>query len=76
MVRAGGGVAQGHLVAMNSRAYELHAGYALKLAIMQYFKGRLRWLNLGGIPGSDHGNQAGAGLAAFKRGWTNDVRTA
>jgi hypothetical protein len=70
-----GNVAHGHLAALSERGYELHAGYALKLAILEYFKGRVRWVNLGGVPG-DSGNLEHEGLAAFKRGWSCNTRTA
>jgi len=68
-----GEVAHGHLVAIGARGYELHASYALKLAVLEYFKDRLHWLNLGGVPGlCDNSNN---GLAAFKKGWSNGVKT-
>jgi hypothetical protein len=69
-----GDVAQGHLAATSALGYELHAAYALKLTIIEYFKGKVRWLNLGGGAGLD--NTANDGLTAFKRGWSSETRTA
>lgn len=69
-----GDVAQGHLVAVSDRGYELQAAYALKMALLEYFQGRVRWVNFGGTPGP--GNDAVDGLAAFKRGWSSGTRTA
>ncbi|HXG48636.1 MAG TPA: GNAT family N-acetyltransferase [Methylomirabilota bacterium] len=69
-----GEVAHGHLVAMSDRGYELQAAYALKMALLEYFQGRVRWVNFGGTPGARDG--AVDGLAAFKRGWSSGTRTA
>ena len=69
-----GAVAQGHLVAFSESGYELHAGYGLKLAIIEYFRNRVRWLNLGGAAGPNP--QANDGLTAFKRGWASGTRMA
>ena len=69
-----GDVAQGHLAATSQLGYELHAAYGLKLAILEYFKGKVRWLNLGGGAGLD--SAANDGLTAFKRGWASGTRTA
>lgn len=69
-----GDVAHGHLAAMNARGYETHAAYGLKLAIFEYFRGKVRWLNLGGGAGLDA--NAGDGLTAFKRGWASGTRMA
>jgi hypothetical protein len=69
-----GDTAQGHLAAMNERGYELQAAYGLKLAVIEYFTGKARWLNLGGGAGLDVA--ATDGLTAFKRGWAGQTRTA
>jgi lipid II:glycine glycyltransferase (peptidoglycan interpeptide bridge formation enzyme) len=69
-----GDVAQGHLAAMNARGYEVQAAYGLKLAVIEYFTGKVRWLNLGGVAGLDA--TANDGLTAFKRGWAGQTRTA
>jgi hypothetical protein len=68
-----GDTAQGHLAAMNERGYEVQAAYGLKLAVIEYFTGKVRWLNLGGGAGLDAA--ANDGLTAFKRGWSGHTRT-
>ncbi|MGZ6293096.1 MAG: hypothetical protein ACXWMK_13000 [Syntrophales bacterium] len=69
-----GEVAQGHLVCTSPRGYELHASYGLKLYILQYFTGKVRWVNLGALPGLKE--DTNSGLASFKRGWSSETRTA
>ena len=69
-----GEVAQGHLVGTSPRGYELCVSYGLKLFILQYFTGKVRWVNLGAAPGVNA--QADNGLACFKRGWSSETRTA
>jgi hypothetical protein len=68
-----GEVAQAHLVGASPRGYELHASYGLKLFILQYFTGKVRWVNLGAAPGLNA--QTDNGLACFKRGWSSETRT-
>jgi len=68
-----GDVAHAHLVGTSPRGYETHVSYALKLFILQYFADKVRWANLGGVPGT-HRNP-NSGLAAFKRGWSSETRT-
>jgi hypothetical protein len=69
-----GGVAYGHLGATSAAGYAEHASYALYWHAREYFRGRLRWLDLGATPGTeadpDHG------LARFKRGWATGTRPA
>ena len=67
-----GEVATGHLVAVNEEGYALRASYGLKLFLLEYFKGRVRYVNLGGAAGL--GTDGSDGLSAFKRGWTNTTR--
>ena len=69
-----GEVAQAHLVGTSPRGYELQASYAMKLSILQYFAGKVRWANLGAVPGVNADKSDG--LAAFKRGWSSGTRTA
>lgn len=69
-----GEVAQGHLAAFSERGYDLRAAYGLKLAIIEYFRDKVRWLNLGGSAGLNP--QANDGLTAFKRGWSSGTRMA
>jgi hypothetical protein len=67
-------VAYAHLFGMSPLGYELQASYALKYYILEYFTGRVRWLDLGG--GSGNTRAAASGLAAFKQGWASGTRTA
>jgi hypothetical protein len=67
-----GDVGYAHLVAVSPAGYRLRAAYALYWSSIQYFAGKLRWLDLGGVPGTRDNQQAG--LAMFKRGWSSDTR--
>jgi len=69
-----GEVAQAHLAAFSPRGYELQASYGLKLFIFEFFRDKVRWLNLGGGAGVDSSTKDG--LTAFKRGWASGTRTA
>jgi hypothetical protein len=63
-----------HLAAYTDVAYQHHASYALFDCAIRYFKGRLRWLNLGA--GAGVSNDGSDGLTRFKRGWASGTRTA
>jgi hypothetical protein len=69
-----GDVAYAHLVGTSPRGYELQASYGLKLFILRYFASRVRWADLGAVPGVNA--DADSGLASFKRGWSSETRTA
>lgn len=69
-----GDVGYGHLGVTSARGHELSASYALYAAAIEWFAGRLHWLNLGGAAGSSAGE--GSGLVDFKRGWATGVRQA
>jgi hypothetical protein len=69
-----GEVAQAHLVGTSPRGYELQVSYGLKLFILEYLTGKVRWANLGGVPGVNV--DMDSGLADFKRGWSSETRTA
>jgi hypothetical protein len=69
-----GDVAYAHLVGISQRGYETHVSYGMKLFILSYFAGIVRWVNLGAVPGAS--SAAGNGLADFKRGWSSGTRTA
>ncbi len=69
-----GDVAYAHLVGTSPRGYEIQVSYALKLFILQYFTGKIRWASLAGVPGATTG--ADTGLAGFKRGWSSGTRMA
>lgn len=66
-------VAYSHLIAANEQGYRCACSYALHDAALRHFRGRVRWLDLGGSAGTDAKND---GLTAFKQGWSNAKRTA
>jgi hypothetical protein len=68
-----GEVATGHLVAISEEGYALRASYGLKLYLLEYFRDRVRYVNLGGAAGLV--TDGSDGLSAFKRGWSNEMRT-
>lgn len=68
-----GEVAYSHLAAANEWGYQLGCSYALHSAAIEAFRGKVRWLDLGGSAGYSDGLD---GLARFKRGWANTSRTA
>jgi hypothetical protein len=68
-----GDIAYSHLAAASPRGYEMSCSYALYDFAIRFFRGKVRWLDLGGVP---TGESAGGGLAAFKRGWSNASHTA
>jgi hypothetical protein len=63
-----------HLGAYSPLGYELKASFALFWRAIEYFAGKLRWLNLGAGAGLDI--NVNDGLARFKRGWSTGTRTA
>ena len=67
-------VAQGHLVAFSDEGYSLSASYATKWTLLNYFVGKARWVNFGGLPGS--ADESERRLGQFKRGWANTTRKA
>jgi hypothetical protein len=69
-----GEVAYSHLAASSPVGYDLSASYALYWNALEYFGGRVRYVDVGG--GAGYGRQDDSGLAFFKRGWTNDTRMA
>lgn len=68
-----GEVAYSHLTAISEQGYRCACSYALHEAALRYFRGRVRWLDLGGSAGLESRSD---GLASFKRGWSNTSRTA
>jgi hypothetical protein len=68
-----GDVAYGHLAAFNQLGYETRASYALKWHIIQYFTGKVRWLDIGSGPGLEQKNQED-GLTKFKKGWATGTK--
>ncbi|HUI55913.1 MAG TPA: hypothetical protein VLY04_13140 [Bryobacteraceae bacterium] len=66
-------VAYSHLAAANGCGYRLGASYALYSAAIEFFRGKVSCLNLGGGAGSKDGSD---GLTKFKAAWANTARTA
>jgi len=69
-----GQIAYDHLAASNPEGYECSASYALKWCAMQYFKGKVRWIDWGGGAGATV--DPSDGLVAFKSGWAQTTRPA
>jgi len=69
-----GEVAYSHLAAFSPLGYELIASYALYWFAIDYFVGKVAWLNLGASAGIKH--EGADGLSQFKRGWSTGTRPA
>lgn len=68
-------VAYYHLGAYSSTGYDLRASFALFWFAIQFFADhKVRWLNLGG--GAGVSTDGSDGLSRFKRGWSNETKTA
>lgn len=67
-----GDAAYTHLMAATDEGRQMGASYLLYSAVASDLKGVVRWIDWGGVPGSSDEN---SGLAAFKRGWSTDIRT-
>ncbi len=65
-------IAYGHLAAFSDLGYELGASYATKWTMLEYFTGRVSWVDLMGTAGRSNRNDDG--LAAFKSGWSTGTR--
>ncbi|MEO7274293.1 MAG: GNAT family N-acetyltransferase, partial [Vicinamibacterales bacterium] len=68
-----GEVAYGHLGATSRLGYDLMASYALYATAIEWFRGRVRWLDLGSSAGTPD-DASGRGLRAFKAGWSTSSR--
>jgi hypothetical protein len=69
-----GQTAYDHLTATSPEGYECRASYALKWCAMQYFRGKVRWIDWGGGAGATVDNADG--LTIFKSGWSQTTRPA
>jgi Acetyltransferase (GNAT) domain len=67
-------VAYYHLAASNQAGYRTGASYALMWHAIENFRGRVEWLDLGGVPGLS--DSAAGGLRSFKEGWSTGSRWA
>jgi hypothetical protein len=65
-------VAYSHLAAASERGYELNCSYAVYAAVVEYFRPRVRWIDLGAGAGAAARQD---GLSRFKAGWSNGART-
>lgn len=68
------GVGYYHLAAYSDRGYETRSSFALFYSAIQYFSGKLNWLNLGAGAGIQ--GDSSDGLTQFKRGWSTGTRPA
>jgi hypothetical protein len=68
-----GEVAYSHLSAANERGYQCACSYALYSAAIEFFRGKVRWLDLGAGAGIATKSD---GLTRFKEGWSNSSKTA
>jgi hypothetical protein len=69
-----GEVAYGHLMGLSEVGHRLGTSYALYWSNLQYFSGKVRWLDWGGTTGLRDNETDG--LGQFKRGWSTETRTA
>ena len=69
-----GDVALSHLTASSPRGYEVMAAYALSWTALEFFSGKMRWIDWGA--GAGLNPKASDGLTRFKRGWSNTTRPA
>ena len=63
-------VAQGHLAAFDALGYRLHASYATKWRMIEYFMDKVRWINLGAGTNPDGSD----GLSLFKKGFATGTK--
>ncbi len=67
-------IVYGHVLGFSDVGYKLGAQYALYWFAIEYFADKVRWCDIGGVPGlKDEGRQ---GLSWFKQGWSTETRTA
>lgn len=66
-------VAYSHLAASTEQGYELNCSYAIHLAVIEYFRSRVRCIDLGAGAGTASQQD---GLSRFKAGWSNSTRPA
>jgi hypothetical protein len=69
-----GDVVHCHLGAASRTGYELGVVHALDFYSIEYFSGKVHWLNLGG--GAGITNDGTDGLSMYKRGWSTETRIA
>ena len=67
-------VAYGHVLAFSDLGYKLGASYAVYWFALNYFSGKVKWCDIGGVAGNK--DSAASGLHKFKEGWSTDRQTA
>lgn len=68
-----GNVVHAHLGACSPEGYDLEATYAIDYYSFEYFKGKARWVNLGG--GIGISDEELDGLSIYKSAWASHTRT-
>ena len=68
-----GDVAYSHLAAVNEWGYKFSSAYAIYDAAIEYFKGKVRFMDIGSGAGSSSKDD---GLTKFKEGWANGQKNA
>jgi Acetyltransferase (GNAT) domain len=68
-----GDVAYSHLAAVNELGYKFSCAYAIYDAAIEYFKGKIRFMDLGSGAGSSSKDD---GLTKFKEGWSDGQKSA
>jgi hypothetical protein len=66
-------VAYSHLAASTEQGYNLNCSYAIYSAVIEYFRSKVQWIDLGGGAGTISRQD---GLSRFKAGWSNSTRPA
>lgn len=67
-------VAYAHVLGCSDAGYQSGALYAVLWSAFDEFAGRVRWIDIMGVPGL--GDAGSEGIRQFKRGWTRETRTA
>jgi hypothetical protein len=66
-------VVYSHLAAYTDRGYKLNSSYAIHSAVVEYFRSKAQWIDLGAGAGTTARED---GLNRFKAGWSNGTRAA
>ncbi len=66
-------VAYSHLAASTEQGYKLNCSYAIYSAVVEYFRSKVQWIDLGAGAGITARQD---GLSRFKAGWSNSTRPA
>lgn len=69
-----GDVVYGHLLGVSPLGYKLNALYAIFWALIQHFLGKARWMDFGGLAGTQ--THVESGMASFKQKWASTTRPA